>query len=58
MPSSKKGQASITIRCTEEQRELIKAKAAKYGFESYADYIRFVALNADINVNVKESNDI
>lgn len=58
MPSSKEGQASITIRCTEEQRELIKKKAEQYGFESYADYIRFVSLNAEVKVKVKESNKI
>eukprot|EP01022_Parablepharisma_sp_SALTPOND_P011938 TRINITY_DN15227_c0_g2_i1.p5 TRINITY_DN15227_c0_g2~~TRINITY_DN15227_c0_g2_i1.p5 ORF type:complete len:102 (-),score=0.12 TRINITY_DN15227_c0_g2_i1:977-1282(-) len=52
MPSSKEGQASITVRCTAKELEQIKNKAAKYGFKTYAEYIRFISLNAKIEVKV------
>ena len=52
MPSSKLGQASITIRCTAEQKRKIEKKWKEAGFDSEAQYIRFVALNAEIKVIV------
>lgn len=53
MPSSKLGQASITVRCTAEQKRQIEKKWKEAGFDSEAQYIRFVALNAEIEVKVK-----
>lgn len=50
MPSSKQGQASITVRCTLEQKKAIEKKWKSLGFDTEAQYIRFVALNADITV--------
>ena len=52
MPSSKLGQASITVRCSLEDKEAIAKKWNAYGFKSESEYIRFVALNADIKVTV------
>ena len=54
MPSSKLGQASITVRCTAEDKRKIKNKWQSYGFESESEYIRFVALNANIEVNIEK----
>jgi ribonuclease HIII len=53
MPSSKLGKASITVRCTATDKEKIRKKWQSYGFESESEYIRFVALNAEIKVEVK-----
>jgi len=53
MPSSKLGQASITIRCTAEQKKAITKKWKEAGFDSEAQYIRFVALNAKIEVKIE-----
>lgn len=51
MPSSKLGQASITVRCTAQEHKEIKAKADALGM-SISEYIRFVALNAEIKAIV------
>jgi predicted DNA binding CopG/RHH family protein len=51
MPSSKLGQASITVRCTATEHKEISKKAASMGM-SLSEYIRFVALNAEIKVTV------
>ena len=56
MPSSKLGQASITIRCTAEQKRKIEKKWKEAGFDSEAQYIRFVALNAEIKAEVKKES--
>ena len=53
MPSSKLGQASITVRCTADDKRKITKKWREYGFKSESEYIRFVALNANINVDVE-----
>lgn len=53
MPSSKLGQSSITVRCTLEQKKAIEKKWKALGFDTEAQYIRFVALNAEINVRVE-----
>ena len=53
MPSSKLGQASITLRCTSKEHEIISNKAKSYGM-SLSEYVRFVCLNAEIKVSVKE----
>jgi len=51
MPSSKLGQASITVRCTAKEHETIRKNAASYGM-SLSEYVRFVSLNAEISVKV------
>jgi hypothetical protein len=56
MPSSKLGQASITVRCTKADKEAIRKKWQAYGFESESEYIRFVALNAEIKAEVKKES--
>jgi hypothetical protein len=56
MPSSKLGQASITVRCTAEQKRAIEKKWKSLGFDTEAQYIRFVALNAEITVNINEGS--
>ena len=53
MPSSKLGQASITVRCTAEQKRAIEKKWKALGFDTEAQYIRFVALNAEIGIKVE-----
>jgi diphthamide synthase (EF-2-diphthine--ammonia ligase) len=53
MPSSKLGQASITIRCTADDKRKITKKWQGYGFKSESEYIRFVALNAEISIKVE-----
>ena len=54
MPSSKLGQASITVRCTADDKRKITQKWKGYGFKSESEYIRFVALNANIAVNIEK----
>jgi len=54
MPSSKNGQSSITIRCTQQEHDNIERKAKQQGM-SISEYIRFVSLNAEIEVKAKES---
>jgi len=53
MPSSKLGQASITVRCTAEDKRKITQKWQGYGFKSESEYIRFVALNAKVEVKIE-----
>jgi|GEM_PF-1689288 len=53
MPSSKQGQASITIRCTEQEHKEIEKKASSHGL-SISEYIRLVALNAKITVRAEQ----
>lgn len=48
MPSSKLGQTSITVRCSSADKASITKKWRSYGFKSESEYIRFVALNAEI----------
>jgi hypothetical protein len=54
MPSSKSGQASITVRCTAEQKKAITKKWQALGFDTEAQYIRFVALNAEVSVKAEK----
>jgi len=49
MPSTR-----LDIRLSEEEKSIIEAKAKQYSM-SMSDYIRFVAVNAEIKVTV--SND-
>jgi acetone carboxylase gamma subunit len=56
MPSSKLGQASITVRCTEKELREIHKKAEEHNFKSMAEYVRFVALNAEIKAEVKKES--
>ncbi len=56
MPSSKLGKASITVRCTAEQKKAIEKKWKSLGFDTEAQYIRFVALNAEIKAEVKKES--
>lgn len=53
MPSSKIGKASITVRCTSEEKKAITKKWKALSFASESEYIRFVALNAEITVKVE-----
>lgn len=54
MPSSKLGQASITVRCTQREHKEIEQKASSYGL-SISEYIRLVALNSKIEVITEKS---
>ncbi len=54
MPTSRPGQASITVRCSTEDKETITKKWKAYGFKSESEYVRFVALNAMISVSVNK----
>ena len=54
MPSSELGQASITVRCTADDKRKITKKWQGYGFKSESEYIRFVALNANIKVEIEK----
>ena len=49
MTSSAPDKASINIRCTTAEHKLISGKATSYGM-SISEYIRFIALNANITV--------
>jgi predicted DNA binding CopG/RHH family protein len=49
MPSSKQGQSSITLRCTQQEHEEIEKKANQYGM-TISEYVRFVTLNCKIEV--------
>lgn len=53
MPSSKIGKASITVRCTSDEKKRITQKWKALNFTSESEYIRFVALNAEITVKVE-----
>jgi len=44
---------TIVVRTTDEQILQMKENAKKLGFTIFSDYIRFVALNATISVNLK-----
>ena len=46
--------ASVLFRMSEEDKAKIEANASKYGFSNLSDYIRVVALNATLNVDVNE----
>jgi len=52
MPSYKTPQ--INFVCSKEQHEEISRRAKQYNM-SIAEYVRFVSLNAEIEVKVKES---
>jgi len=54
MPSSKLGKASITVRCTLEEKKAITKKWKALSFTNESEYIRFVALNAEIKVTVEK----
>ena len=53
MPKSQPGKSSITVRCTEIEHALITAKAKSHGM-STSEYVRFVSLNAEIEIKAKE----
>jgi len=54
MPSSKQSQSSITIRCTAQEHRQIEQQAQSYGM-SLSEYVRFVSMNAKIEVNIEKS---
>lgn len=54
MPKCKEGESSITVRCSVEEKEAITKKWKDAGFSTEAAYIRFVALNAKIEVKVSK----
>ena len=48
----------ITVRCTEQEHALITAKAKSHGM-STSEYVRFVSLNAVVEIKAKEgANEI
>jgi len=47
--------ATITIRCTKEEKDKIKERWQAAGFSSESEYMRFIALNAEIKVIAKKS---
>ena len=47
---------SIYFRVTPEEKEKIEQKKKSLGFESLSDYLRFVALNATIEVKIENDN--
>jgi len=51
---SLKDTARIEVRCSPEDKEAITKKWKEYGFKSESEYIRFVALNAEISVSVSK----
>jgi len=51
MPSSSR----IDIRLTEEEKQAIAVKAKNCGL-SISDYIRFIALNAKIDVRIEKAS--
>jgi len=44
----------VNIRLTEEQYKEIECKMKKYYFTTISEYLRFVGLNANVEVNVGE----
>jgi len=55
MPS--KDIARIEVRCSPEDKEAITKKWKEYGFKSESEYIRFVALNAEITVKANSEKE-
>lgn len=53
MPKSAPGQASLTVRLTKEEHAQVKAKAEKLSM-SISDFVRFVCLNAEAKVYLRE----
>lgn len=45
--------ASLVVRMSEEDKSKIEENASKYGFSNVSDYVRVVAMNAELNVKVK-----
>lgn len=52
MPSSKLGQSSITVRCTQAEHDIIAQNAAKMNMK-LSEYVRFVAVHVEIKVEIK-----
>ena len=52
--SALKKTESLTIRLTKEDKSKIEANALSIGIYSVSDYIRMVALNADVKVEVNK----
>ena len=46
--------SKLTVRCTEEEYHKIEQKTKEANIKSLSEYVRFVALNAEITVTVKE----
>ena len=44
----------VHIRITDEEKEKMVLKANDLGFKQLSEYLRFVGLNANVKVNVKE----
>jgi hypothetical protein len=44
----------IHIRITDEEKEKILLKADNLGFKQISEYLRFVGLNAETKVEIKE----
>ena len=42
----------FNFKCTDEQKKQIQDKAKKHGFASVSAYVKFVSLNAIIQVKV------
>ena len=44
----------LTFRLCKEDKEVIESKALAFGFTSLSDYLRVIALNAELVVNLEK----
>lgn len=44
----------VNIRLTEEQYNKIEKRMKKYNFTSISEYLRFVGVNAEIDINIRK----
>ena len=47
----------FNFRCTDKQKDDIQKRAEEFGFASVSAYVKFVALNAVLNVKVDKTKD-
>jgi len=48
---------TINLTTTVDERDRIKSKAKSFGFKNTADYVRYVCLNAELEVKLKDNED-
>lgn len=46
--------ATLALRLTDDEKVKIEANAADFGFHNVSDYIRVVALNANMKVELEK----
>ena len=47
---------TINLTATIDERDRIKSKAKSFGFKNTTDYIRYVCLNAELEVKLKSED--